>query len=724
MASWPEHTSMDKTSRVVSNVIFCIQVLLLFLLVMGDRIELPPLLQVAGRMHPLILHIPIGVILFLFVLLVVQKEFDSEVARNVVNVGLLLTSLSASLAALFGYFLSVHGDYGGTALTQHKIWGVVLSWLCYLLLVWYQNTRKRRILVGFGLVICIALVFTGHTGSVLTHGENFLFEPMSDPDVVLTAENSSVYRFAVEPILEKKCYSCHNESKAKGGLVMTSPEKFREGGENGKPWLEGKPQESRMIKSFYLPLDHDEHMPPDGKPQLTALEIGTLKSWIRSGADFNKRLDQLAEGDSLKLMVSSLVAKGPVQETEKIYTFEPADESTLNKMNTPFRTVAPLYQNSPALQVDFYVRKEFTSKSLEELKEIETQVVVLNLSRMPVTNKDMTLLTGFRNLETLNLNFTAIQGDALKALEKLSELQMLSLSGTKIRAKDLDPIFQLPNIREIFLWSTQVTETQADSLRASYPKMSFLTSQFKEDLKLRLSKPMLVNEGVVRRGEEVVLKHPMPGVMIFYTLDGTDPDTLNGMKYGKPFDFERTTTIRARGCKEGWLCSEPVEVLCFVEGLKPAHMEFVTPPDPKYPGEGVASLTDRRKGVADVLLEPSWLGYRNKPFEVVFDFGGETPPVKEIVLSYARNIGQYIMPPQDVEVWGGQNKDQMKLIRRYVPEQPGDYGPVKVDEISVPFDPSKFQYYKVVAHPVEKLPSWHNGKGEKAWVFVDEMFIY
>lgn len=715
---------MDKFFRVIVNVIFCIQILLLFLLFMGERIELPPVLQVAGRMHPLILHIPIGVIIFLVVLLLVQKKFDTGSMHQVIYVGLLLTSLSASAAALFGYFLSIHGDYGGDILTQHKVAGVALSWLCYLLLIWYRVSRKKPVLVGLGVVICVTLVFTGHSGSVLTHGENFLFEPMSAPDIVLTAENASLYQFAITPILQKKCYSCHNDSKAKGGLVMTTPEKFKKGGENGKPWTEGKPEESRMIKSFYLPLDHDEHMPPDGKPQLTALEIGTLKAWIKAGADFDKKIAQFPEGDSLKILVASLITSTAVPETGKVYKFDAADESTIKKINTPFRTVAPLYQNSPALAVDFYVRKEFQVKSLEELKSIENQIVVLNLSKMPVTDKELNFIASFRNIESLNLNFSAITGTGLRALGKLSNLQALSLAGTAVDAKSLEPVLHLPQLKELFLWSTKVTDVQADSLRKLYPAVAFILSQFNDESKLQLSKPMLVNEGVIKKGEEVVLKHPMPGVTIYYTLDGSDPDTLKGNKYERPFVFDQTTTIRARGCKDGWLCSDAVEVLCFVEGIKPAHMELLTSPDPQYPGEGVVSLSDGRKGISDVLKEPSWLGYRSKPFEVGFEFEGNIPVVNEIILSYARNVGGYSLPPKEIELWAGKSKDAMKLVKKIFPEQPKENGPVKVDKLSIPLDGVNFQFYKLIARPVASLPSWHSGKGEKAWIFFDEMFIY
>lgn len=715
---------MDKLNRVVLNLIFCIQVLLIFLLFVEESVSLPVWLQVAGRMHPLILHLPIGIMIFLVVLILVQKDLDKPGARQIIQIGLLLTSLSASLAALFGFFLSLQSDYGAGVLMRHKISGVLLSFLCYGVLLWFNANIKRPVFIGLGVICCLTLIFTGHTGSVLTHGDNFLLGPMSKPEMIFTTENASVYKYAVQPILERKCFSCHNESKAKGKLVMTSIEKFIAGGENGKPWIDGNPDESRMIKAFYLPLDHDEHMPPDGKPQLTQFEIATLKAWIKSGADFEKKLADFPDGDSLKLLVTSLSASQQAQPQQVVYTFDAVSENVIAKLNTPFRTVFPIYQNSPALQADFFVKKSFEVKALEELKTIAEQLVVLNLSKMPVTDKDLSIIKSFKNLEQLNLNFSDIEGNGLRELEPLKKLRSISLSGTNVKVNALGSLLSLPQLKEVYIWSTKITAAQADSLSKQYPAVSIINSQFKDDSKLRLSKPMLVNEGVIKKGEDIVLKHPMPGVTIRYTSDESDPDSVQGEVYDKPFKFTETSVIKARACKETWYCSNVLEVTCFVEGIKPSHLELLGKTDPQYPGEGVQSLTDGRKGVADVTKEPSWLGYRNNPFVVGFSFDGKPPVLKKIALSYGKNLGGYIFPPEEIEVWAGEEKNRLELIKKVKISQPKGYEGQKVEALSVPLEPASHRYYKLVAKPVSKLPLWHNGKGEKGWLFIDEMFFY
>jgi len=714
---------MERFNRVVINLIFCIQVLLIFLLFVENRINLPPWLQVAGRMHPLVLHLPIGGMVFLVALMLIVRPVDQAFTR-VIHFGLLLTSLSASTAALFGFFLSLQGDYGPDALWRHKIGGVALSFLCYGALLWFRSGSKRSVFYGLGIFSCMVLVFTGHTGAILTHGDNFLLAPISKPKVVLTAENASVYKFAIEPILEKKCFSCHNESKAKGGLVMTSADRFRRGGDDGTPWVAGDPQSSRMIKAFYLPISDDKHMPPDGKVQLTTVEIGALKAWIKSGADFEKKLADFEREDSLQVIVASLMASEAPPVVEVKYTFNGASGDVIRDLNTPFRTIFPLYQESPALQADFFVRKSFEAKSLKELKVIRDQLVVLNLSKMPVTDEDLADIGLFHQLEHLNLNFSAIQGAGLRALGSLEHLQSISLSGTAVKAKDLGTLLELPSLREVFVWNTKISESQRDSLSAHHPDVNIITSQFKDESILKLSRPMLDNEGVMQPNDDIVLKHPMPGVTIRYTLDDTDPDTLTGLIYDHPLKFSETTVIRSRACKESWYCSDVFEATCFVAGLKPSKVELLTQPDPQYPGDGASSLWDGRKGAPDVLKEPSWLGYRNGPMKAAFTFPEGARPIKRVVLSYGRNLGAFSFPPQQVEVWGGADSHHLKLIESTNPVQPTGNMPQRVVALSISIRDSTYPYYEVTARPVEKLPQWHSGKGEKGWFFVDEIFFY
>jgi len=98
---------------------------------------------------------------------------------------------------------------------------------------------------NIALIVNVLLVtIAGHLGASITHGEDYILKPIrKEKPVALTAE-MPIFAAAIQPVLEAKCYNCHNESKAKGKLIMTSLEQLREGGKHGPIWIAGNPDSS------------------------------------------------------------------------------------------------------------------------------------------------------------------------------------------------------------------------------------------------------------------------------------------------------------------------------------------------------------------------------------------------------------------------------------------------------------------------------------------------
>src|ERR1700754_1072391 len=99
---------MQKQKNIVFNVALSLNCLLLFLLFFESRLSVPSWLQEFGRMHPLLVHFPIVVILIYFccVFLIPRKFQGEKWYGNMMDIILLLSSLTAVLAALMGLFLS------------------------------------------------------------------------------------------------------------------------------------------------------------------------------------------------------------------------------------------------------------------------------------------------------------------------------------------------------------------------------------------------------------------------------------------------------------------------------------------------------------------------------------------------------------------------------------------------------------------------------------------
>ena len=81
------------------------------------------------------------------------------------------------------------------------------------------------------------------------------------------------------------------------------------------------------------------------------------------------------------------------------------------------------------------------------------------------------------------------------------------------------------------------------------------------------------------------------------------------------------------------------------------------------------------------------------------------------------------MPPESVQVWGGDDPKRLRLLGEIRPKQPGKQVPPSMKNFECKFKPVSVKYVKVIAYPVGRLPAWHPGKGDKGWVFVDEILV-
>lgn len=92
------------------------------------------------------------------------------------------------------------------------------------------------------------------------------------------------YRDAIAPIFQDKCTGCHGAQKQKAGLRLDSHAGVMKGDEDGAVVVAGDPKKSPLYQAITLPKDHEDHMPPPKKPQLTEDEIAKIKAWIEKGA--------------------------------------------------------------------------------------------------------------------------------------------------------------------------------------------------------------------------------------------------------------------------------------------------------------------------------------------------------------------------------------------------------------------------------------------------------
>jgi uncharacterized membrane protein len=246
-----------------------------------------PWLAVFGRAHPVLLHLPIGLLVGAATL-----EFGVVLLRRTPPRGavgaLLLVGALTALASV-GSGLVLAGERGGGAdLSTHKFAAFAQTALMLLaaLAAWRDRRTTLRVLLAAALV---AMTVAGHTGGAMVHGRDFLLAPLQPTPVAATPPPApaSAYATLIAPILERTCAKCHRPDKDKGGLVLSTADGLRAGGDTGPTYVPGKPDDSLLLTRILLPIGHDDHMPPNDEPQPTAAELATLRLWIAAGAPFD-----------------------------------------------------------------------------------------------------------------------------------------------------------------------------------------------------------------------------------------------------------------------------------------------------------------------------------------------------------------------------------------------------------------------------------------------------
>lgn len=277
----------------------------------------PELTQFFGNFHPLILHLPIGFLCLLGILeaLAVLPRFRQVAAGN--RVILILSVPATAVTALTGWWLGAGEGYDPELLGWHRWLGVAVVALVPLLLL--AQVRSWIPAYRLGLLVTLVLVgAAGHFGGSLTHGQDFLArhapvrlrpflgghrtpaKPHSaTPAAGQKPADAPVFESHIQPILDRTCVSCHGPEKAKGHLRLDSLAAALKGGENGPTIVAGKATGSSLVERIRLPLSHDDHMPPEGKPQPTPEQVALLAWWIDAGAVPGKSARELGAPEAI-----------------------------------------------------------------------------------------------------------------------------------------------------------------------------------------------------------------------------------------------------------------------------------------------------------------------------------------------------------------------------------------------------------------------------------------
>ena len=435
--------------------------------------------SIIGRFHPLLVHLPIGILLLacLFSFLIKKEKYVA--LKPALGIALFWGMLSAIASCITGFLLSKSGDYDEAAVYQHQWLGIATAITASIFYYFYRKNKPVLNQKWLPITLIGLIMITGHLGGSLTHGSDYLTAPLS----ILSSETVSkpiqnvqeaiVFKDIIQPIMQSKCTSCHGETKQKGGLRMDKFDFILRGGKNGVVVIASNTDSSKLLTRLLLPRENDKHMPPKEKPQLTESEIALLHWWIASGASNDKKVKDLPPSDKIKPLLAALQNGG---EKKKIAldmpenAVEKADEAAVKQLRDMGVVVQPVTQNSNYLSANFVtVKDSIIEKAIPLLLPLKKQLIWLKIGDKPVNDALLQTISELNNLTKLYLNNTEITDKGLFYLKNSDKLTYLNLIKTPVTAQGVMQLKDLKNLQSLFLYQSQVAKSDFLNLQKAFP---------------------------------------------------------------------------------------------------------------------------------------------------------------------------------------------------------------------------------------------------------------
>lgn len=261
--------------------------------------------------------------------------------------------------------------------------------------------------------------------------------------------------------MDRHCVVCHGADKQKAKLRLDSLEQMMRGSETGAVLKPGNLKDSELFRRITLPKDHEDVMPSDGKPLLTADEIKNIELWLADGASATKGMADFPGAPALtraKVVVVPLAPDWRPRAAEIAALEKSAGVRLVPRSQVPTDGLVVRTASSPGRCDDAVLAK---------LAPVAGLIVEAELARTKVTDAGLATLAGWENLRLLDLTRTAVTSRGLAALKQSKQLEALNLTDTGIDDAGAAELKQVPTLKRVWLFGSKVTLAETPPAKAA-----------------------------------------------------------------------------------------------------------------------------------------------------------------------------------------------------------------------------------------------------------------
>ena len=215
----------------------------------------------------------------------------------------------------------------------------------------------------------------------------------------------------------------------------------------------------------------------------------------------------------------------------------------------------------------------------------------------------------------------------------------------------------------------------------------------------------------------VSMSHPIEGVEIHYTLDGSTPNEVSPV-FGQPICLKQSTTVKAAARQNGrW--SQVMDANYYLIDARHS-VKLENPYNEQYAAGGLKALIDHQRG-GENFRTGSWQGYYGVDLIATVDLG-VSKRINRLAGSFLQEAYSWIWMPKEVEYFVSEDGKNFRSVGKVKNDIPADADGAFIQEMEVR-PRTTARYVKMVAKTIGTCPEGHVGAGQKAWIFCDELVI-
>lgn len=206
---------------------------------------------------------------------------------------------------------------------------------------------------------------------------------------------------------------------------------------------------------------------------------------------------------------------------------------------------------------------------------------------------------------------------------------------------------------------------------------------------------------------------------IYYTLDGSEPTTASE-KYTDVIKIDKPCTLRTVAIRPSGSSKITKDEISFSKSsMKPITM--LQPINKQYEFSGATVLVDGMTGNMNYKTG-RWIAFYTNDLEAVIDLK-EATEISSMTLHTCVEKGDWIFDTRGITVSVSDDNQTFKEVASEAYPAMKESDPNQIYTHGLKFDPVKTRYVKVKALSEQKIPSWHGGKGNPGFLFVDEIIL-